>query len=109
MSNLILVMIVGAAAVAFWSASRAAAERAAELGRRACRDAGVQLIDHSVHADRLRLRRRQDGRLGLEFGFRFYYSDDGIQRHVGRMVLLGGKLMSFSGPVRATDPAAPPH
>lgn len=100
MSSLTLLMILGAAAFAFWSASRAAAERAAALGRDACKRAGVQLLDDSVHAERLRLRRRPDGRLGLEYGFRFHWSDDGVNRHVGRMVLLGGELVSFSGPVR---------
>lgn len=95
-----LAMIVGAAGAAFWSASRAAAERATALGRDACQRAGVQLLDQSVHAERLRLRRRHDGRLGMEYSFRFYWSDDGVQRHVGRMVLQGEKQVSFSGPVR---------
>lgn len=99
MGTATLLMIAGAVAVAFWNASRSAAERAAALGREACRRAGVQLLDHTVHADRLRLRRRADGRLGLEYSFRFYWSDDGVQRHVGRMVLLGEELVSFSGPV----------
>ncbi|HIY70511.1 MAG TPA: DUF3301 domain-containing protein, partial [Candidatus Luteimonas excrementigallinarum] len=40
-----------------------------------------------------------DGRLGLEHSFRFYWSDDGVQRHVGRMVLRGEKLVWFSGPL----------
>lgn len=100
-----LLMIVGAAVVAFWNASRSAAEMATALGRDACQRAGVQLLDHSVHADRLRLRRRPDGRLGLEYSFRFYWSDDGVQRHVGRMVLLGDQLVSFSGPVRGVPGA----
>lgn len=94
-----LLMIIGAAGAAFWSASRAAAERATALGRDACQRAGVQLLDHSVHAERLRVRRRDDGRLGLEHSFRFYWSDDGVQRHVGRMVLRGEKLVWFSGPL----------
>lgn len=94
-----LLMIIGAAGAAFWSASRAAAERATTLGRDACQRAGVQLLDHSVHAERLRVRRRDDGRLGLEYSFRFYWSDDGVQRHVGRMVLRGEKLVWFSGPL----------
>lgn len=99
-----LLMIAGAAAVAFWNASRSAAERAAALGRDACRRAGVQLLDHSVHADGLRLRRRADGRLGLQYSFRFYWSDDGVHRHIGRMVLLGDDLVSFTGPL-APPPA----
>ena len=107
MSGLTIMMILAAAGCAFWSASRAAAERATELGRDACRRAGVQLLDDSVHADRLRLRRRPDGRLGLEYGFRFHWSDDGVHRHVGRLVLLGGELVSFSGPLAPSGPVSP--
>jgi hypothetical protein len=105
MPSLILLMIAGAAGYAWWNAARAAAERATELGREACRVAGVQLLDHSVQASGLRLRRRADGRLGLERDFRFDWSDDGQDRHVGRMVLRDGELVGFSGPL-ARDRAA---
>lgn len=101
MWTLTLMMVAGAAAAMFWSAARGAGERATRLGQDACRRAGVQLIDHSVHADGLRLRRGDDGRLGLAYSFRFYYSDDGVERHVGRMLLHGRQLVSFSGPVQA--------
>jgi hypothetical protein len=101
MPELIMLMIAGAAAFAWWSAARAAAERAVQLGRNACQAAGVQLLDQTVHANGLRLRRRDDGRLGFERSFRFEYSEDGIERHVGRLVLRGGELVSFSGPMRA--------
>ena len=99
MPTLLILMILGAMAFAFWSASRAAAERAALLGGEACRAAGVQLIDHTVHASGLRLRRSEDGRLGFERSFRFEYSEDGTDRHIARLVLRGERLVSFSGPV----------
>jgi hypothetical protein len=102
MPELILLMIAGAAAFAWWSAARAAAERAVQVGRNACQAAGVQLLDQTVHANGLRLRRRDDGRLGFERSFRFEYSEDGIERHVGRLVLRGDELVSFSGPAAAT-------
>jgi Protein of unknown function (DUF3301) len=99
MPTLLILMILGAMAFAFWSASRAAAERATLLGGQACRAAGVQLIDHTVHASGLRLRRGEDGRLGFERSFRFEYSEDGTDRHIARLVLRGERLVSFSGPV----------
>jgi hypothetical protein len=102
MESLLVLMIAGATAFSFWNASRAANERAVALGRNACRAAGVQLLDQTVHASGLRLRRRGDGRLGLERSFRFEYSHDGSDRHVGRLVLVGGTLVGFSGPVRAS-------
>ncbi|RDZ29230.1 DUF3301 domain-containing protein [Lysobacter silvisoli] len=99
MPTLILLMILGAAVVSYWSAGRAAAERAEALGREACRRAGVQWLDQSVHATGLRLCRHDNGWLGLERSFRFDYSIDGEDRHAGRLVLRGDKLIAFSGPV----------
>lgn len=101
MPSLILLMIAGAATVAWWNASRAAAERAETLGRDACAAADVQWLDQSVHANGLRLYRRGDGWLGLERSFRFDYSYDGIDRHHGRMVLRGDRLVEFAGPTRS--------
>ncbi|WP_147653721.1 DUF3301 domain-containing protein [Vulcaniibacterium gelatinicum] len=103
MPTLLILMIAFAIGFALWSAGRAAAERAEALGRDACRAAGVQWLDHSVHATGLRLRRREDGWLGLERSFRFEYSHDGNDRHVGHLVLFGGRLVAFSGPVRAAN------
>ena len=95
-------MIVGAIGFAFWDRSRAAADRATELGRNACRAADVQWLDQSVHAIGLRPCRLPNGWLGFERTFRFDYSHDGIERHSGRMVLRGRELVSFIGPASAT-------
>lgn len=107
MPTLVLLMILGAAAFAFWSAGRAAAERAESLGRDACRAAGVQWLDQSVHEIRVRLYRRGNGWLGLERTFRFDYSHRGDDRHSGRLVLREGRLVSFVGP--ATPGALQPR
>lgn len=103
MGNLLLFTILFGAGALFWSASRRAAERAEQLGRDACRAAGVQWLDQTVHADGLRLRRHDDGWLGLERAFRFEYSEDGSDRHTGRLVLHGDRLIGFSGPTRASQ------
>lgn len=102
MPTLLILMVCGALAFAFWSAARAAAELAEQMGRDACRAAGVQWLDQTVHASGLRLRRGEDGRLGFERNFRFEYSEDGSDRHVGRLVLRGERLIAFSGPLRGT-------
>jgi len=102
MPTLLILMICAALAFAFWSAARAAAERAEQVGRDACHVAGVQWLDQTVHASGLRLRRGENGRLGFERSFRFEYSEDGSDRHVGRLVLRGERLVSFSGPLRGT-------
>jgi hypothetical protein len=98
--TLIVMMIFTAAVVAFWNAGRAAAERAERLGRDACRAAGVQWLDDSVHAVSLRPYRAESGWLGWERVFRFDYSLDGGDRHAGRLVLRGDRLVSFAGPVK---------
>jgi hypothetical protein len=100
MPSLIILMIVGAALFAYWNAARAAAEHAKLLGHNACAAAQVMWLDESVHASGIRVRRNEDGKLGFERTFRFEYSHDGIDRHVGRMVLRGEKLVSFVGPVK---------
>lgn len=96
----ILLLIAGAAVFFWWNAARAAAERATQLGRNACEAAGVIWLDQSVQATGLRLRRDDQGRLGFERSFRFDYSYDGVQRHTGKLVLHGARLVSFAGPVR---------
>ncbi|MGH8031674.1 MAG: DUF3301 domain-containing protein [Luteimonas sp.] len=99
----LLLLIAAGIVLALWSAARGAAERAEAVGRSACELAGVQLLDQTVHASGLRLRRNDDGRLGVERSFRFEYSDDGVQRHLGRLVLRGDVLVSFSGPTQAAS------
>lgn len=98
MPTLLFLLIAGGIVYFFWNAARSAAERAIELGRNACRAADVQWLDQAVHATGLRLSRGEDGRLGFERTFKFEYSYDGIDRHVGRMVLRGDQLVSFTGP-----------
>ena len=96
-------MIVAGCVFAYWSAGRAAAERAESLGRDACNAAGVQWLDQTVHAAGLRLQRGESGWLGFERTFRFEYSYDGSDRHIGRLVLRGGRLGAFAGPTRAAN------
>lgn len=103
MPTLLILMAVGVTAFFMFTAARAAAERAADIGRDACQAAGVQWLDQSVHAIGMRLRRHDTGWLGIERSFRFEYSEDGQDRHVGRVVLLGDKLVGFSGPSRAAQ------
>ena len=100
MPGLLILMIVMTVGWAWWSSARAAAERAEELGRQACHAAGVQLLDQTVHASGLRVRRGEDGRLGFERSFRFEYSEAGDDRHVGKLVLRGDRLVGFAGPMR---------
>lgn len=100
MPSLIFLLIAVMAGVGYWNAARAAAERAEVLGRNACAAAGVIWLDQTVHASGLKLCRHESGWLGFERSFRFEYSYDGVDRHVGKLVLRGDTLVSFVGPVR---------
>jgi len=102
-------MLLGALALAWWNAARAANERATTLGREACARAGVIWVDQTVHATGLRLYRRRNGRLGVERRFRFEYSWNGEDRHFGQLVLRGERLVSLVGPPPPGQEDAPPH
>ena len=41
--------------------------------------------------------------LGFERSFRYEYSYDGSDRHIGKLVLRGTRLVAFSGPTRAAN------
>jgi hypothetical protein len=85
--------------VGYWTAGRAAAERAAAYGRRECERAGVQWLDQSVPLVRQRLARGPDGRLGWERQFRFEYSTGGEDRRTGLVTLHGARLVGVLGPM----------
>jgi hypothetical protein len=102
----LLFMLLAIALVAFWYAGRSAAETAVLHGRDACARAGVQWLDQSVHLLSLRVRRGPDGWLGLERHYGFEYSLAGEDRHAGRIVLHGRRLLALVGPMpRTADPA----
>jgi len=96
--TLIVLMSLGALALAWWNTSRAASERATALGRAACERAGVIWVDQTVHATGIHLYRRRNGRLGVERRFHFEYSWSGHDRHSGQLVLRGEHLVSLLGP-----------
>lgn len=103
LESMILVMAVGFPLFLFWSAGRAAAERAAAIGRNACARAEVIWLDHSVHLLGMRLRRGSDGWLCWERDFRFEYSHDGDDRAHGRITLRGAHLVSLLGPMPPSE------
>ena len=98
MPTLLIVMIVAATGVRVLERRpRRRRTRRSSSGATPADAAGVQWLDQTVHAIGLRLRRGEDGRLGLERTFRFDYSHDGSDRHVGRLVLRGDRLVRSAG------------
>ena len=103
-STLILLLLI-AAIVPFWMASRDASERAVRLAGEACSRAGVQLLDHSVALHGLGLARGRDGWLRLRRRYQFEYSTIGHDRQRGSLALLGGELLWITEPERASSPS----
>ncbi|WP_162140744.1 DUF3301 domain-containing protein [Arenimonas oryziterrae] len=94
-----ILLMLAAPAIAYWSAGRAAAELAVHHGRRACYHAGVQWLDQSVHLVKVRLRRSESGWLGWERHFRFEYSSGGEDRRAGLVIMHGRALAGLVGPM----------
>ena len=66
--------------------------RAIGLGRQACERDHLQFLDETVLCTRTRPARDADGRVRLRRMYRFEFSDDGMHRRAGRLVLLGDEL-----------------
>jgi hypothetical protein len=79
----------------FWYDSMRARERAVALGRHACEREGLQFLDETVLCTRTRPARAADGRVRLRRVYRFEFSDDGVNRRGGELVLLGPALESL--------------
>jgi hypothetical protein len=79
----------------FWLESARAREMAVGLAQRACRERGVQMLDQAVALRRLGLRWLRQG-LRIRRVYRFEYSEEGIGRRTGYLVLLGLRLEEIS-------------
>lgn len=107
MLTAIIVLAVFGTVVLTWSNMRAAAETATHYGRRACEEAGVQWLDHTVMLEGLRPRRAPDGWVRLLRRYRFDFSTDGRDRHRGHLELLGDRLQWLRmPPLPVAEPAA---
>lgn len=76
----------------FWQDSLRSKELARDACIRACRRYGVQLLDDTVALDKLWLRRNGSGRLCLERRYTFEFTDTGISRTGGVVVMVGNAV-----------------
>ena len=88
-------LIVLAAGVLVWIDSLRARERALDAGRAACAHHGVQFLDDTVAFARLRFGRDEEGRLKLRRTYTFEFSETGVERRRGAIVLLGAELLDL--------------
>jgi hypothetical protein len=95
MTTLISLLLLGAV-LWYWQDSLRARERAKGASARACRQAGVQLLDDTVALERMALRRNARGRLCLERSYTFEFTDTGTVRRPGIIVMLGRRVEVLS-------------
>jgi hypothetical protein len=78
-----------------WLDGARAREMAVGLAQRACRDRGVQMLDQAVALRRIGLCWQGRG-LRLRRVYRFDYSEEGVGRRTGYLVLRGLELEEMS-------------
>lgn len=94
MSSLSGILILGIA-IWFWLDSARARELAAAICVKACEMRGVQFLDQTVSLGRIAIGRTNNG-LRLRRTFRFDFSEEGVTRHTGHIVMIGTQLQEFS-------------
>jgi Protein of unknown function (DUF3301) len=78
----------------FYEALRAR-EAAIRITKEACKQHGLQLLDDTVHGVRLGFVRDHEGVVRLRRTFLFDFSEDGVNRRSGSVVMLGARVESL--------------
>lgn len=90
-------LLVVAAILGGWLLFEAlrAREAAIRVTRDACKQQGLQLLDDTVHGVRLGFVRDHEGVVRLRRTFLFDFSEDGVNRRSGSVVMLGARVESM--------------
>lgn len=103
-ANALIYLALAAALVWLWLDGARAREIATALARQVCQRNGLQFLDGTAALVRLGVRWTRQG-LRLRRVFRFDYTEAGVGRHAGHVVLVGIELEKIG-----LDPtAAGPH
>jgi hypothetical protein len=94
LGEIVVIIILGSYGIYLFQALRIR-ELALLAARRACRDAGVQLLDQTVSIKRLSLSRDQRGRWRVWRQYQFEYSVEGYERELGNVIMLGHQLQGL--------------
>ncbi|GAB5415276.1 MAG: hypothetical protein Cons2KO_28790 [Congregibacter sp.] len=89
--DLLVVAILGSLAV-YWFSGTRVRELAIAAAKRSTVTADVQLLDQTVELAKTSLSRDRSGRWRIWRQYRFEYSRDGVNREVGQIIMLGGRL-----------------
>ena len=94
MTNLSLILLLLLIAW-FWLDSLRAREIATGICRAACEQRRVQFLDQTVALRRVNLRWPSTG-VRIRRVYRFDYSEEGVGRHTGHVIMLGTALEQLS-------------
>ncbi len=93
LGEVIAVLVFGAVVLHLLAATRVR-ELAVEAVIKASERDDFQLLDQSVHINRLSLSRDPEGRWRIWRQYRFDYSLDGVERLQGYVIMLGRQLQA---------------
>ncbi|HAK51562.1 MAG TPA: DUF3301 domain-containing protein [Gammaproteobacteria bacterium] len=89
-----LLIIVGIGIVLlYWRAAGRSKEIAVNAARRECNLCDVQLLDQTVILIKLSASRDENDRWRMWRSYRFEYATDGEDRFLGRVILLGQRVI----------------
>jgi hypothetical protein len=91
----VLAIVLLALAVWYVFDALRARETAVRIAREACKQHGLQLIDDTVQAVRLRFGRDAEGLARFRRTFLFEFSEDGFTRRSGSLVMIGSAVESL--------------
>ena len=94
LGELLVIVLLGLAALYLFSAIRVR-ELALQAVLRASDRDDFQLLDQSVHIQRLSLSKDDVGRWRVWHQYRFDYSYDGVQRLDGHVIMLGRQFRAI--------------
>lgn len=85
----------------FWLDSARSREAAVRVCAAACRERNIQFLDQTVGLRRIGIGWSNRG-LRLRRTYRFDYSEEGVERHSGHVVMLGSQVVDLSFGLLAT-------
>jgi len=93
LGEILAMLAVGAVGLHFFAATRVRELALQQVARASERD-DFQLLDQSVHIQRISLSRDAQGRWRVWRQYRFDYSLDGMERRQGHVIMLGKQMQA---------------
>jgi Protein of unknown function (DUF3301) len=106
MSEMLLIAVL---VLGFWFLfdTLRAREGATRIAKDACKTQGLQFLDDTAQGFRIRLVRDAEGIMQLRRTFLFEFSDDGVTRRNGSVVMFGNRVEAIELEPYRVAPTAP--